>query len=452
MTYSLAMKELVLPRDLQILLVGAENSGKTCLVSTFLNEKFVEGQPATEGIEVVKVYKTYSKNWIKIDHTMKTKLLHDQYIGQVKDRAKRLSDIKSGGNLMPSKVEVTSASSLNFTHIEPHPQDIQDASSNTIKYDQTTLNIALLDFAGQNIYHNFHSVFISESGVPVITFNASRKLGDKVIPRESYPEPTECPTIISNIQYWLQVIYSICSVKGNVLLVGTHLDMIHPDLKKAHTIAKNTILRPLKEALLEKPYIKCLFGYHNGLDSALEQCCFFLSNKFPNEEKEEIERLKSTAIKAATSLTKEQPIFFLKIERALLMCEHPIMLKHMIFDLVKQNFSKMTEDSSEFEKIVKHFHDKRTILYFSQITFVILSPHWLTKHFSYVIAKPYKGGGDVDKAWRRLKNYGILEDKLLQHMLERFCSDFPSVVNVTKEQVVHILQKFHLIAVITREA
>ena len=37
-------------------------------------------------------------------------------------------------------------------------------------------------------------------------------------------------------------------------------------------------------------------------------------------------------------------------------------------------------------------------------------------------------------------------------MLERFCSDFPSVMNVTKEQVVHILQKFHLIAVITREA
>ena len=142
------MKELVLPRDLQILLVGAENSGKTCLVSTFLNEKFVEGRPATEGIEVVKVYKTYSKNWIKIDHTMKTKLLHDQYIGQVKDRAKMLSDIKSGGNLMPSKVQVTRASSLNFSHVEPHPQDIQDASFNTIKYDQTTLNIALLDFAG----------------------------------------------------------------------------------------------------------------------------------------------------------------------------------------------------------------------------------------------------------------------------------------------------------------
>ena len=39
-------------RDLQVLLVGAENTGKTCLVVSFLGDKFAEGQTATEGTDV----------------------------------------------------------------------------------------------------------------------------------------------------------------------------------------------------------------------------------------------------------------------------------------------------------------------------------------------------------------------------------------------------------------
>ena len=66
MAYSLAMKEgEAESRDLQVLLVGAENTGKTSLISSFLGEKFVEGQSATEGAEV-EVCKIYSKNWSRI--------------------------------------------------------------------------------------------------------------------------------------------------------------------------------------------------------------------------------------------------------------------------------------------------------------------------------------------------------------------------------------------------
>ena len=42
--YLRAMKEgHAESRDLQVLLVGAENTGKTCIISSFLGEKFVEG-------------------------------------------------------------------------------------------------------------------------------------------------------------------------------------------------------------------------------------------------------------------------------------------------------------------------------------------------------------------------------------------------------------------------
>ena len=185
--------------------------------------------------------------------------------------------------------------------------------------------------------------------------------------------------------------------------------------------------------------------------SALEQCCYFVSNKCQDEE---IEHLKNSAIEAASSLRQKQPIFFLKIERALLQHKEAIISKSIMVDVVTKVTFPIAENSSELDGILRYFHDKRTILYFSEIEslrdLVILSPNWLAKLFAYVItAHSYKTGSAVDKAEERLTKYGILEESLLQHMLEKF---YPSVVRVTKQQVVDILLSFHLVARITREA
>ena len=168
--------------------------------------------------------------------------------------------------------------------------------------------------------------------------------------------------------------------------------------------------------------------------SALEQCCYFVSNKCRDEE---IEHLKNAAIKAAISLRQKQPIFFLKIERALLQHKEPIISKSTMLDVITKVTFPVAENSSEFEGILRYFHNKRTILYFSEIEslrdLVILSPNWLAKLFSYVIAAfSYKIGSMVDDVWERLTKYGILEESLLQHMLDKFHSDYPSVVDVTK--------------------
>ena len=455
-------------RDLQVLLVGAENIGKTCLISSFLGEEFVEGQSATEGADV-EVCKIYSKDWSRISDSEKTDLLHHQFIDQFKGSAlnKMLlmksdeSSAPSGHNVVEStgvvSTESVSALPTNSTGEglpEPHPQDVEEASSYTVQYDADSLNAVVWDFPGQVTYHNSHSVFISESGVPVITFNASGELSDEVAPRKGSPQPAECRTVVSSIHYWLQVVDSMCSVKGKVLLAGTHIDKINDDIKKAREIAKDRILPQLMLELSNKPYALCLFGYNGGLLSALEQCCYFVSNKCRDEE---IEHLKNAAIKAAFSLRQKQLIFFLKIERALLQHKEPIISKSMMLDVITKVTFPVAENSSEFEGILRYFHNKRTILYFSEIEslrdLVILSPNWLAKLFSYVIAAfSYTIKFHIHEAWKRLTKYGILEESLLQHMLDKFHSDYPSVVCVTKQQVVDILLSFHLVACITREA
>ena len=469
MAYSMAMKEgQAESRDLQVLLVGAENSGKTCLISSFLGEEFVEGQSATEGAEV-EVCKIYSKDWARISDSEKTDLLHHQFIDQFRSSALKMmlpmksdeSSASSSHNVVESTNVVPTVSvsappiySIGEGLPEPHPNDVVEASSNAIQYDADSLNAVVWDFPGQVIFHNSHSVFISESGVPIVTFNASGELSNKVVPRDGSPQPAECCTVISSIHYWLQVVDSMCSVKGKVLLAGTHIDKIHPEIGKARKIAKERILPQLEKELRGKSYSHCLFGFSEGLLSALEQCCYFISNKYPDEG---IEHLKNAAIKAAIALRKKQPIFFLKIEQELLQHKEPIISISMMLDVVTRATFSVAEDSLEFKGIVRYFHNKRTILYFSEIEslkdIVILSPCWLAKLFGYVIAaQSYKTGFTVDGAWKRLTEYGILEENLLQHMLDKFHSDYPSIVHVTLQQVVDILLSFHLVARITKEA
>ena len=272
-------------RDLQVLLIGAENTGKTSLVSSFLGEKFVKGQSATKGAEV-EVCKIYSAGWSRISKADKTDLLHHQFIGQFKDNAlKRMfSDCNSSAassnlNVAESTGVASTESELapptNEDLAEPHLTVMAEVPSNFVQYAADILNAVVWDFPGQIIYHNSHSVFISESGVPVITFNAYQKLSDKIITRKGSPQPAECPTVISNISYWLQVVDSRCSVKEKVLLVGTHIDKICRNVRRARELAKQRILPQLQRELCNKPYARCLFGYSGGLWSALEQCCFF---------------------------------------------------------------------------------------------------------------------------------------------------------------------------------
>ena len=62
LAYSYALKfGVAFSRELQVLMVGAENTGKTCLIASLLGEKFIEQQKTTEGADT-DVFKIYCEN------------------------------------------------------------------------------------------------------------------------------------------------------------------------------------------------------------------------------------------------------------------------------------------------------------------------------------------------------------------------------------------------------
>jgi len=452
MDYLQALKEKVQIRNLQLLMIGARNTGKTSLVSSLLGEEFVEEQLPNEESNV-EIEKCYCKNWRRLSKSNKATDLHDQFISYITQyiRVKCLApSIPIGKKLLPESLDASHAVDSGLTAKD---------TSITAHYD---LNNLVWDFRGETIFHNAPSVFISEHTVPVITFDASKELTEEITPDEGCYQLPECHNSISSIHYWLKVVDSACSVEGEnghlqptAIMAGTHIDKVHPDLEVARKIAKDRILPQLEKELLKKRYARHLAGFvknARGLKNALEKFCFFIRNKNHDEE---IERLKYTAIEACASLEKDQPIYILKIEEALLHCKEHIISKSDMLGLVTNLSLPMIESSSDFEDLLMYLHEKRTILYFNKVdsmkNLVILSPWWLLRLFSYTIAAYSYVGNDYHDEYDQLTKYGFLHDSLLQHMLDKFYSDFPSVVKATKMQIIDILLHLNMMACITRE-
>ncbi|XP_065902871.1 uncharacterized protein [Dysidea avara] len=462
LAYQLALKHgTTFIKDLTVLLIGAENTGKTSLISSFLGERFVENQLATNGAET-QILKVYAKGWKRTTDSEKTSHVYGQFIHAVKNSAKEIAKtpVNEYGDIhVSSHIPFIIANPSNEDLPLLSAQDVNAMSSNDLQYDRESLNIIAWDYAGQVIFHNTHSVFMSENGVPIITFNASMELTDEIKPREGSPLPSECRTNISSIHYWLNTVNSMrpgnkSSQEPMALLAGTHIDLLHHDIKEARKMAKKKLLPQLEIELRNKPFLKQLIGNETGIMAYLDKYCFFVSNKYRDEE---LERLKSTVVDVAPSLKEKEPIIYLKIEQSLLLHKEQIITRSELHNIaIKCGFS-VSEKSLEFAGLLSYLHSKRSILYFSEIELlkdlVILSPYWLAKLFSYVVtAHTYATGGEHDKAWERLNKYGILGGNLFAHMVQKFILDHPSAVKISADQVLEILLRFHLIARTTTNA
>jgi len=409
------------PSELQLLLVGSKNAGKTSLVSSLVNEELVEGATKENNMAINKVF---CKNWKRIN---KANYLEDQFIDQVTQHMINKCITSLSFDSLVSKSTAYSCA------IERSSEFCSQAIDN--------LCTTIWDFNNDAILHNAPSAFISEHTVSVITFDASKELTDEILLDEGSYQLPECHNSISSIHYWLKVVDSVCSVEGEdghlqptAILAGTHIDKLHSDLHVARKIARDRILPLLEKELFGKRYARHLAGYSKGIKNALQQFCFFISNRLHDEE---IERLKNTAIEAAVPLMKYQPIYILKVEAELLQCREHVISKRNMLDLATKCSIPMAENSVDFEDLLRCLHEKRAILYFNQIkslkNLVILSPWWISKLLSYTVTAYYYAvnGCGQESCFHK---YSVLHESLLQR-LEVFDSDYPSAVRVTEIQV-----------------
>ena len=490
MAYSLALsKGRAKALGIKLLLFGPEFVGKTCLVSTLVGDPYQE-ETATEGADV-SILNT--SNWEKVSSEHVSDRLQEKFLRDLKESAKGQREV-----FMSKKVSNTSAfntdeplkeesaaklptlgkalklfspwkkvSSTKSAKAVPKldASDIKQLDASEIKQamkaasidlgDEDGIDVTILDFAGQIMYHSSHSIFIRKDNIIMVVFNASRSLSSDVKARSSTLR-SDPMTNSENVHFWMKTVHSICRIPGDendksdllpvILLVATHLDLLGDSAEQA----KEDIIQQLAQELKGKPYALHLAGHREGLVQALRKYCIFISNKCRNPK--EIARLQKAVFDLSQPiLSKEHPIVYLKIERRLLSMEQGVITTKDFHSTAKECGFSVSMNSEEFCGALEHFHNRGIVLHFPSIQslqeLVFLSPHWLTKLISYILlAHPYKSkGGKHDRAFQLLIEKGILLQSFLSHMLELFNSADNSFKVFSKEAI-DLMKKFGFVA------
>ena len=466
--FSLALRDgTAKALGIKLLLFGPEYVGKTCVSATLVGDPFQE-RGATEGADL-SICNTI--NWSKVTSEEVSQRLQSEYLASLKDSAESKTDDAQASieaNVFTKAAQYFASLMKVQAERKPPKVDTNDFKEARVTKSidiqkKENIDVTILDFAGQTKYHNTHSVFIRKENVIMVIFNASQALSKIVKVRSTTLKPEEM-TNSQNIHYWMKTVHSVCREPGDendkasllpvILLVATHLDL----LKGSPEEAKEEIIQELANELEGKPYAQHLAGHREGLLNALRKYCIFLSNT--KRDRATILKLQNTIVEIALPiLSKEQPLVFLKIERELMGIKKGVITKNEFHAITHKCGFIVDSKSEEFAAALQYFHHRGTVLHFATIDslkeLVILSPHWLTKLFSYVlIAHPYQRiGGKEDISFRILIDKGILVGSFLTYMLEAFNTSEKAVGSeIEQKQTIDLMKKFGFVAQVTPKA
>ena len=450
---------------------GPEFVGKTCLVSTLVGDPYQE-EKATEGADV-SILNT--SNWTKVSSEYVSDRLQEKFLRDLKESARDHRELAKTTSDYHEYTAKPSVFSRAVKFIAPWKK--VSSTKSTPKLDATEIkqamktpsidlgdrdgiDVTIMDFAGQIMYHSTHSVFIRKGNIIMVVFNASRPLSSNVKVRSSTLR-SDPMTNSENVHFWMKTVHSICHVPGNendkadllpvILLVATHLDL----LGEAAEQAKEDIIQQLAKELKGKPYALHLAGHREGLVEALRKYCIFISNKCRNPA--EIARLHDAVYELSQPiLLKEHPVVYLKIERRLLSIEKGILTTKEFHAITEACGFPAAIASDEFIGALGYFHNRGTVLHFPSIRslqkYVFLSPHWLTKLLSYLLlAHPYQRiTGRHDKSFHLLIENGILLGSFLSYMLDEFNkSEKDTGSKIIANEAIDLMKRFGFVAEIS---
>lgn len=464
--------------DIRITLVGPEGSGKTSLVDTLTGQEFKHNYP-TKGAEKLEVIVKKTDNWTVINDvvdSLKTRMLQEakHYATE-----QSISDDVSAGEslLMPSQkklkqdleLDVEMLSTEEFSELPPLLDD----------YDPSRRYISIWDYGGQQVFHHTHGLFMSEEMVCLIVFDASKSL-EEVPARRYCDDKSPSRTGLESIMYWMELISYRVSRKNTseddtsqcypvYILVGTHIDLLDPDIEKAKEIAYHMHVPLLKEKLEGKPFVKHIIGSNDGnLFDEGSQSIFFLSNVGEMRDSSLIAALQQIVIRAVP--VRCRPTKYVKVERKLLQLCYDKKCSVISLTQLKEvakscGVTEICHDN-ENDKLVEYLNSKGTILYFGKIPalsdIIILCPQWLARLLTYVltglIRRPVNP--PLTQYVKERRTEGLLREELLEWSVTQFNKDEIKrdpgqrkfKLTDWKSKVAELLLSFHLMVDVTNSS
>ena len=485
--------------DPRVVLLGCEGSGKTSLIDTFVGNSFRNTSP-TEGADQLEISVTTAADWKimneeeKLADLKKQALLESEFFVSLKKWCISLEIPQAAQppTILTSSVLPTQRSSSSVCAATPtmptQSTSMDESSSSTVKrgamaepprsFPQIPLNprslpgkfhkkfvyitkeefqqlktmkqkynprrryVHLWDFAGQQIFHHMHGLFVSEDVVCLIVFNAGKSLF--TVPDKRYPDDiTPAKSAIKVICYYMEMISARVSKRSTegddlseflptYILIGTHIDELHPDIKVATKLAFQHFVPALIKELASKPFAKHIAGSKNNrLFAEGSSSIFFISNKDEMRDPLVIGKIKRVIFKAASITKQSRPIRLIEMERKFMLLaqqDKMSVIDRYLAREVAENCGYSCSDQ-ELTNVMNYFHQKGVLLHFHKIpalsNIIILSPHWLAKLLTYTLTtfKCQPFDPILTFYLQKLQNRGLLEQELLDWSVQQFTAD-----------------------------
>ena len=422
----------------KLVMLGAENAGKTSTVHSLLGEEFCPSQPSTVGAEVIcantnncTVDCFYVSNWRPKEIQARLLEIEKHHTCEVKENMLKCLEAKAEKR---QKLEQEESVELPVSKQEPNEEELSKANEVLHNEDKPDgdIRIMIYDLGGQEIYYEIQFLFLASHDVVFLAFDASKGLNDCIIRRvrfsthqEKYKTRKELTTLEA-IEITLQTIHSRCGKEVQdrnnslsyrtpvVILVATHSENLESTEKEGIAIEMYRYLHT-KKYLTD--YLVKNFREHGII---------FVDNKSRDEKAFLL--LKSLALNAAQfAIEEERPISYLKFEKAVMEISksRPVISK---FDAYEFAISAGVENTKNaLLALLEFYTHKGILLYYPQVEelvdLVFILPQEISDLISTVLSThqhfeilPHS---DFNDKYTRFDRYGLLEESLLDNILQQ---------------------------------
>ncbi|XP_071964190.1 uncharacterized protein [Antedon mediterranea] len=302
-------------------------------------------------------------------------------------------------------MKVKHTTSIPITHVY---KSIQAVLRNESVLDA---RLSLWDFAGQEMYYNTHHLFMPKQGVYMVVFNTVKAVLN--------PEKE-----VKRLGYWLQSVAMHAEIKNVVvLLVGTRRDDIKDkaDLQAFIRLATDHLYNRFSKLLVFHPLGELFFFLENTLDidkeqNVLRKVIFSEINKLPFFQKR-------FSIK---NLLFNKTLYEHRQRKSLIVSLKEIS-ESEISTWTFNELRQLLTSFDRFGEVIYKDHDELLRKY------VICDPQLLVDFLKFLvnIPEPHKRNREVADCWQKLKEEGIVDSRLLQHIcrLQGIWAMYPYVIS-----------------------
>ena len=451
-------------RRVPVMIIGQERTGKTSLKRSLKGELFNPNEGSTKGIETdpsyfkvsTDVWRTGKKSeetepepTFSFEHQV-AQLIVESLKKGVSNSPERpeaesteiMENILTGLTKLVEEVtadseerrtkrmDSTLENSQDHLRVPKLPEDIATLVQRLLEFnnDEDDIYSVIWDFGGQSVYYDTHPIFLTKKAIYILTCDLSHDPNQKAnAPTKKgmsgKKEDTCCSkTNLDYLNFWMSSVYSlVCpntirqetlapEMLPPVFLVCTHADKPYRTDVNPGDLASG-IYGSLKDKVYGK-LLKGLFVVDNTKSGSGDEC-------------QGVIKLRGKVLSFAKKLPQMNeaiPLKWLKYEKVLhLLSEEGYMW-------IRTNKARQIareecgiDDDEQFRTLLNFLNDQRVLIHFNESPelekMVILSPQWLIDVFKEVITiKSWEDvEEDFEELWRNLEDFGILDEKLLNH-------------------------------------